>query len=194
METRISLFNEIISQNNQYENNEHLIQTIQDAYVRLNNPIELDKEQAEIIAKQFCNMISLYATSYACGGIDYSFAAFIIYGIDNGFVDPEDGFIYNKKYKDVSRNKTKKEYLAGLGLNINMEYVEKYKDIENPDIMQNNTFYQMKIKSRGRGYHFIGCFFYNGKLYLSDTSNRGINSRVYDVVPKKYFYWLLKIA
>jgi len=188
METRITLFNNIVSRNNQYDKDSHLWFSIKDAYTQLKNPELISDNQARSLAKSYCNMISLYATAFACGGIGESLESFICYGIDNGFVNPEDGFIYNKG------DKTKKYYLAGLGLNIDMKYVENYSDIENPEFMEEGTFYQMKIKSRTGANHFIGCFFYKGALWMSDTSNRGIYVKVKDKIKPKDFNWLLKIG
>jgi hypothetical protein len=52
----------------------------------------------------------------------------------------------------------------------------------------------MKIKSRGGGYHFMACYFKDEKLYLSDTSNRGIGVFAEDVVTKKQFMWYVFTA
>ena len=191
METRIALFNNIISRNNQYTDKSHLWFSIQDAYARLSKPKIISNSKAKSIGKEYCNMISLYAPAYSCGGIDVSFEDFIIHGIEQGYVRQRDGFIYN--YTD-SRKKTKKYYLGSLGFDIDMEYVEDYNDIENPEVMEEGTFYQMKIKSRTGKLHFIACCFYQGELFLSDTSNRGIWVKVKDKIKKSDFYWLLKIG
>jgi len=184
METRIKLFNNIISRNNQYAKKSSLWFSIQEAYTLLKTPQYLNEEECRSLAEEFCNVISLYVVAFASGGISVSVEEFIKVGINSNSIRRRDGFI----------RANKKVFLKMFGFDIDMEYVENYENIENPDIMEEDTFYQMKIKSRGSGWHFIGCFFTGGVLYLSDTSNRGINVRVKDVVDKKHFRWLLKIG
>jgi len=185
MKTRITLFNNIVSRNNQYSKDSSLYFSIIEAYGMLEKPQYVDEDEAKEKAAEFCNVISLYAVAFASGGISVSLEEFIKFGIDNKYIRSRDGFIFSG---------CKQKILAGLGLNIDMEYVEHYENLSNPEVMEDDTFYQMKIRSRSGAYHFIGCYYTDGVLYLSDTSNRGIGVPVYDKIAKKDFFWLLKIA
>jgi hypothetical protein len=187
MEDKIKLFNKIIKTHNQYERKSNLWFSIKEAYTLLKNPELLSDEEARKKAKEFCNDISLYATAFACGGIAVRFPEFIKTGIDNGRIRQRDGFIFNGEGND------KQALLSDFGFEIDMDYVEDWDDIENPDIMEEG-FYQMKIRSRSGKHHFIGCYFYNDILYMSDTSNRGTGVKVKKKIKPSDFYWLLRIG
>ena len=172
----IEKFNNIIKNNNQYKDDSGLWKSIQLVF-------DCTEKKAKSRAKEYCNVISLFAVCRASDNIEVSLELFISYGISSKKIR-EDGFI----------KASKKDLLKYYGMDISMEYFENYSFVEDASVLDDSYFYQMKIKSRSGGWHFIGCYVKDNELYLSDSSNRGIGVLVKDVVSKKYFKWLLKIG
>jgi len=168
MKREIQTLNDIIRHYNQYTDKSLLWHVIKDV-------LNCSEEEAKERAKEYCNVISFYALCFSVGKLNVTIDEFLENGIMSGDIR-KDGFI----------KADKKKLLNKYGYDLKMNYSERMTDLQ-------DGFYQMKIKSRGGGFHFIACYFKDEKLYLSDTSNRGIGVFAEDVVTKKQFMWLLRI-
>ena len=165
---RIAIFNKIITENNQFKDNSNLWKVIKEVW-------NVSDKDAKELAKEYCNVISFYAVSYANELIDCSLADFM-YKLKDKKLFRKDGYL-----------KDKSKILKCFNVNFKKKYVETM-DTNNLD---NNKFYQMRIKTGFNSYHFIGCYIENKRLYLSDSSNRGIMVLVEDAISIKQFNWML---
>ncbi len=173
---KIAIFNKLISTHNQYQISSELWKTIKFVF-------GCSDKVAKKRAKFYCNIISLWAACFADGLIDVSLSEFVAYGMTTGDMR-QDGFIKASKKKLLNR----------YGVDISMTDYDDYNEIMKPYNLDTGYFYQVKIKSRGRGFHFMSCFLEDGVLKVSDSSSRGIGVDFKDVVNKKSFMWLLKIG
>jgi len=75
-----------------------------------------------------------------------------------------------------------------------LKYITEYSQLVKPSKLNPEKGYNIKVYANtGSGDHFMSCYMEDGKLYLSDSSSRGIHVEVSKVVPKIKFQWLLEV-
>ncbi len=169
MTDKIARFNRIIQHHNQYSTDSKLWSCIKWVF-------DCSDSKAKKRAKSYCNVISFYALCYVTEKIDMDLTDFISYGISSGIIR-KDGFI-----------KSKSKLLHHFNSSLDFKYATKYDDCDDLE----KGFYQIKIKSRSGGWHFIGGY-KDDDFYISDTSNRGIAVKFKDVISKNQLKWVLRI-
>lgn len=166
---KIEVFNDIIRRNNQFAEPTELYVSVAEAW-------DITDLEAKVVDNEYCNVISFYALCFASGILTDSLTDFILKGKKNDLIR-KDGFMKNKS-----------KILRLYDYEFTPVYMENFKYIQNDEIIPDG-FYQMKISSP----HFMGCYCYEGILYLSDTNDRGIGVIAKEKIKAKQFEWIMPI-
>ena len=176
---QIREFNDIIASHNQFTHNSLLWAAIKDVW-------KVSEKKAKQRAKEFCNVISFYAVLKSSDLINVSLYQFMLDGKKNKYklrsIIRKDGYI-----------RSKRALLKIYGVSLDWKYFETYICFDT-DFLDEKCFYQMRISTGKRSKHFMGAYVENGKLYLSDSSSRGIGVLARNKIDKDQFDWILKIS
>jgi hypothetical protein len=171
----IQVFNSIVATHPQFTEDSFLFEEIQTA-------LGCSKKAAKDYAKTHCNLISTYAIFRASGIYKEDYLSFFKFMLDNNHCNA------------AGRIFTGKEVIAKkFGTDITINYFYDYEDILNPFRIDKHKFVQYKIKGNTTGDHFMAGYVTDGKLYLSDTSYRGIAVLAEEFITPKNFTWLSEI-
>ena len=174
METEI--FNAITEVNNQFKEPTLLFGAIQSV-------LKCDMEIAKQKAATHCNLFSSYSPLRSKGLYNAEYSEFFAAVLKSGYVNDK-GYISDKAkmYKSV-------------GLDLPLTTFRDYEDILDPSVkLDQNKFYQVKIKGDTSGDHFMACYIKSGILYLSDTSYRGIGVKATDFINDKNFQKITEVV
>ena len=145
---------------------------------------ECTSAEASEFAKTHCNMLSFYAILRAAKKYSGQYREFLKYCLENKYCDKK-GYI--SADKDVILD----------SLDIKDYTLVKFRDfkfVKNPESLNAEKFYQMKIKANTEGFHFMACYIYMDELYLSDSSFRGVGVKALDFINSKNFVWLMEVV
>jgi len=178
---KIQIFNNIISNYNQY--------TPSQLHKDIIAVTGVNMEQAAEMAKEYCNLLSFWALNFAAGNTQISFQDYLSAGIS--LRSGSDPLI---KAETGEMIVTKSVFCPMVfGFNFDLVYFSEYEDVVNPVRLNPDKFYQIRIVNTS---HFMGAYIEDGILKLSDSHNRGIGvpAAQADRVNQACFDWLLQIA
>lgn len=142
--------------------------------------IDCKFSEAKEYSATHCNMLSMWAILRADSNYDKGYSEFFKWMLKENHCTVK-GYI----------NKDKEIILKQLGIkDYSGKYFEEFEDVLNPIRLDMSKFYQMKIKGNTSGFHFMACYIVGDKLYLSDSSNRGVGVPALDYITNKNFVWL----
>lgn len=170
---KYTILNSIIESYPQFKENSLL-------YSEIMKTIDCKFSEAKEYAATHCNMLSFWAIIRSDSKYDKGYSEFFKWMIEENYCNHK-GYI-----------KTEKEtILKALDIDdCTGNYFEEYEDVIDPLRLDSNRFYQMKIKGNTSGFHFMACYVDGGKLYLSDSSSRGIGVPAINHITDKNFIWL----
>jgi hypothetical protein len=149
-------------------------------YSEIMKAIDCKMSEAKEYAATHCNMLSLWAILRADSNYDKGYSEFFKWMLVENNCTVK-GYI----------NKDKEIIFKSLGINeYTGKYFEEYEDVLNPIRLDIDRFYQMKIKGNTSGFHFMACYIQGDKLYITDSSSRGIGVPAVDHITEKNFVWL----
>lgn len=171
---KIDKLNSIIPRYNQY--------TQSQLQIDIDTVLDCGNVKAFDYGKSHCNLISFWACNVASGKTDMAYSYFFKSLIDKKYCQP-DGTLLIKK------DQLCKEI---FNYDFEIKYFQDFKDVLDPINLDSEKFYQMRIINTS---HFISTYVQDGKLYLSDTNDRGIGVLAVGKkrIDKNYFSWLLEI-
>jgi hypothetical protein len=153
----------------------------------------LNKEDAIYAAHRHCNSLSFYAICRAHEWIMFPYLTWIEKLEETDSLVVKNGWVKGEKTAIASQ--------FGFGDKFHsFKYVGSYDLLINPKQQDTTRFYQIRVYSNSNkrntiegGTHFMGAYFMNGVLYITDSGNRGKRVRFVDVVPREKFMWGLEI-
>lgn len=151
------ILNNIIYHYNQHPERTKQPSELVDAVEKVMN---CDREEALKLASKHCNSISTYAVLYALGKISNTYEDFFRWGIQSGAIN---------KYGFIDWNETR--FLKALCTNTDVVKILP------PFLNLKETVYKMKINN-DYGTHFMGAYYTNGNLFISDPNSRGVGVTV----------------
>ncbi len=142
-----------------YHNNQHPERTKMpsEALYSIMHVMWCDEEEALKLLRTHCNSIVTYAVLFSLGKIDCSYTDFFKDNYKSGAINKY-GFIDWEEPKFLKS--VCKEPTAVI-------------KIYPPFTSLKETVYKMKINNE-YGTHFMGAYYVNGVLYISDPNNRGV--------------------
>ena len=177
----IDLFDEIIKSHHQYSDSD-LWKAIQQA----TGCTELEAKSA---ARVHCNSLSFYALCRARGFIMFGYSTWIEKLTEAGILNPLTGWLSGSKLKIAELFGFKDEFN-------DLRYYINYDRFVNAIGLDPEKGYNIKIYNNhnkdnlpGKGDHFMGGYILDGKMYISDSSNRGIRVEMKSVIPREKFQW-----
>lgn len=149
-------------------------------YDEILKTLDCKLSEAKSYAATHCNMLSFWAILRADSKYDKGYSEFFKWMLTENNCTVQ-GYI----------NKDKEEILKQLNItDCTGTYFEEYEDVLSPIRLNPDKFYQIKIKGNTSGFHFMACYVNDKKLYLSDTSSRGIGVEAEKFITDKNFIWL----
>ena len=184
----ITEIDDFIKNNNQYPdkpNDSELWRSIQLAF-------DCSDKKAIEFGKYHCNSISSYILFYAHGWIRFHYSTWCKKLLDEGMLSKR-GWV-QADLKEIA-------VLFGFDDKFNkLKYFYNYYACMNAVDMSPDHGYKIKVYSNSNklndpdeGTHFMPAFVEDGKLYLSDPSNRGIHVLARNVIPKEKFIWAVEV-
>ncbi len=164
----IVVLNQLIKDYPQFKENSLL-------YSEIMKAVDCSFSQAKKYASTHCNLLSMWAIFRASNRYDKSYSEYFGDLLKENFCNVE-GYIYDKP-----------AMLKYLGIESSLETFREYEDIIDQIRLDANKFYQVKIKGNTSGFHFMACYVQDKKLYLSDSSYRGIGVIATDFITEKNF-------
>jgi len=171
---KIDKLNSIIAKYNQYEPSE-----LQKDIITI---LDYGSKEAFKLGKSHCNLISFWALNVASNKTDMAYSYFFKTLIDKKYCEPNGNLLITK---DVLCKEV-------FDYEMELKYFKNFDDVIDPFRLDENKFYQMRIINSS---HFMSCYIQDGKLYLSDTNDRGIGVTAVGKkrIAREYFSWLLEI-
>jgi len=137
----------------------------------------VDSEVEDVI-DGFCNIVSFWALLVVVYDLKVNYKEFISTLFKKKMIKPN-GWI----------SAGKDEIAELFDIELELEYFESFADIIDPDRLEEECFYQCKIKG-----HFFACVMYKGEVWGVDTMRRGLWFKLVDVIKPEKFEWLLLIG
>lgn len=136
-------------------------------------------------AKTHCNSLSFYALCKAHGWIEFHYSTWVDVLLKSKLTSP-DGYL-------MSKLKIAKTF--GFDGEFNeLKYLNDYDVIKTKGFLNTEKGYNIKvINNSGKGVHFMAGYVFDGLLYLSDSSSRGIHVKAEKVIPAEKFQWVLEV-
>jgi len=138
--------------------------------------------QAEKLASTACNMLSMFAPIKTKELFDGGYSEFFRLMLDEEICNQK-GFISDKV-----------KMMKVLKIDSTLETFRDYDVILNPEKLNPDKFYQVKIFGDTSGDHFMGCYVKENVLYLSDTSYRGIDKKATEFITEKNFQKIMEVC
>ena len=150
---------EILAEDYNQKEDSYLNRTIQDVF-------DCSYKKAKKLARTYCNCISFYMCLFASDLIDISFFEYLEIGYNQKVFSggkwrnniTQKGYIYDKE-----------KLCEKMGVNFEMEIMRDYATFENPEMLNQNSIYQVRIKTGLRSKHFMACAIHEGKFITFDT-------------------------
>lgn len=133
-------------------------------------------------AKTMCNMVSFWGILKSYDWYKFDFAHFYQWMLTKNFCNVE-GFILE----------TKDKIIESLGFESELEKHKDWEDILDPQFLDEDKLYQIKIFADTKGDHFFAAYIENGIVYGCDTSYRGVPFVIKDVIKPEKFQWIMVI-
>lgn len=137
---------------------------------------------AKDTAKTMCNLVSFWAILKAYDWYKFDFANFYRWMLVKNFCNI-DGYI----------NVTKDKIIRELGFESDLIKRKDWEDILDPQFLDEDRLYQIKIYADTKGDHFFSAYIENGIVYGCDTSYRGVPFVVKDKIKPDKFQWIMEI-
>lgn len=174
-----------ISENNQYP----LKPDDSDLWKSIKQAFGCTDEEAMAFGRFHCNSLSFYTLCKASGYIEFWYETWCKLLLDNGLM--------TKKGYIGGSGKTKVDVAKLFGFEdkfSDMKFFESYDDCMAGRGMDETKGYNIKVfANSGEGDHFMAGYILEGKLYLSDSSGRGIRVQASKVIPRAKFQWCMEV-
>lgn len=172
---KIQVFNSIVATHPQFKEDSVLYEEIQKV-------VGGSIKNAKALAATHCNMISYYAILRADSKYKESYSKFFEFMLDNNFANTKGRIIVEKE-----------EIAEKLNIETSLNKFYEYEDVLDPIRVDSSKFLQFKIFANTTGDHFLGGYISGGKIYISDTSYRGIAVPAEEHINLKNFQWVMEI-
>lgn len=145
--------------------------------------LKCSQAESERLAATHCNLESTYAPCRAKGLFNNEYADFFKKCLDSKYVTKQ-GYITDKPL-----------LMKYLKIDTPLTTYRDYEDILNPlHRLDPNKFYQIKIFADSGGDHFLSSYIKGEKLYISDSSYRGIGVSALDFINEDNFQKIMEVV
>ena len=174
---KVNKLNELARTHNQFTNDE-LIQ-------RLSTTMGWSYKYSKKMLGSHCNTLSSWIILSAYGTLDLPYEDFFKWGRYTSVYD-ETAYYTAKAWKDDGYMNVRFQWICkALGVTLNPEYLYSFDLLSNTDELRTDVFYQTVIKG-----HFMASYIQDGKVYLADTSSRGVGVLAETYIKKSQFKYL----
>ena len=175
----ILAIDEIMKKNNQYNT------TDSDLWRSIDLAFDCGKDQSIEYGYTHCNSLSFYTICYARGFIQFHYSTWLKRLYSEGLVSRE-GYLQDKL--KIAK------FFAFDDEFSELKYFYDYDDCMNAVYLDKDKAYNIKVESNsGHGFHFMAAYVFAERLFLSDSSGRGICVLAEDLIPKNKFKWILEV-
>jgi hypothetical protein len=157
----------------------------------LQKATEFDIDKTLKLQTSVCKALTFWIEGYNKELIKMSFTDYYKYCIDKNWIRAEDAWL-NLEF-GFSNGVLKTEMADKFNIKING--IANFDQFINWANTQDFFIGTLRIVSKTGGKHSLICYKYNGKLYISDTSNRGI-AELFDkhIARKNFLYFTTMIG
>lgn len=188
---KIKLLHSIISERWQFP--EHHEGKLSELHKDIMEVLKCSETEAIKDAATFCNFTSFYATTFSTGYHSLAFTE-VFEKLLNTYLGKIDGV--DRNYTDTHGYlwATKNQIADLIGWQSEKPiYYYNVEILRTLNGLDPEKFYQIKIKGDTHGFHFMATYIDNGKLYIDDTSYRGIGVETLKYINKNNFVWISEV-
>ena len=163
--------------------------TNEELFVKVAMKMQWSYGYAKKMVGSHCNVLSSWIILNAYGVLDTSYEDFFYWGVYTDVYD-ETNMYTAKAWKDDGYMNVRFKWICkAIGVNIEPEYLSSYGLISDASELPDNVFYQTVIRG-----HFMASYVEENKIFLADTSSRGIGVPAEDTVTRFKFKYLTKLG
>ena len=154
------------------------------AFLAVSEVLNISLHDARKLVSTHCNILSLWLILKASGNYDRSYKDYFAWLLKNNFCDKKGFTLVAKEI-----------ILKKLGIESELNRTEEFEDILDPMRLNDEHFYQLRIKSKTPGgTHFLAGYIQNGVFKICDTSERGIGVDAVDHINEENFLWAMEVC